>query len=216
MGIPGRCKLLYAPWQTLSMPFALTPISFLHRLRLQIWGMITSRIGLVNISGRNWFCCRFRVFCLLSVKVCSWYKTHSKTGNLAGVRYVSILSVPGIQFRPVTVSCELEAFSGHKTLMYTLKLLNNLTRDRGSDCNGITNGRVELLVECILLGRCLLSKILFFIPVVADIKSINNLGSYWSNIETTWGDAHRDTNCKYQLHCSSQFNFKKTNLFFIK
>jgi len=105
----------------------------------------------VNIYGygRNWFCRRFRVFCLLSVKVCSWYKTHSKTGNLAGVRYVSILSVPGIQFRPVTVSFELEAFSGHKTLMYTLKVLNNLTRDRGSDCNGIINGRVELLVECL-------------------------------------------------------------------
>jgi len=33
------------------------------------------------------------VFCL---KVCSWYKTDSETGNLAGVRYVSILSIPGI------------------------------------------------------------------------------------------------------------------------
>jgi len=40
---------------------------------------------------RNWFCRRFRVFCLLSVKVCSSYKTHSKTGNLAGVWYVSFL-----------------------------------------------------------------------------------------------------------------------------
>ena len=96
-------------------------------------------------SDRNRVCRRFRVFCLLSVKVCSWYKTHSKTENLAGVWYVSILSVPGIQFRPVTVS--FEAFSGHKTMTYTLKVLNNLIRDRGSDCNCIINGRLELLVE---------------------------------------------------------------------
>jgi len=125
-------------------------------------------------SGRNRFCRRFRVFCLLSVKVCSWYKTHSKTGNLAGVRYVSILSVPGIQFRSVTVS--FEVFSGHKTMMYTLKVLNNSIRDRGSDCNCIINGRLELLVENILLGRCLLSKILFFkfIPVVTVTNVSNN------------------------------------------
>jgi len=100
-------------------------------------------------SGRSRFCRRFRVFCLLSVKVCSWYKTHSKTRNLAGVRYVCILPVPGIQFRPVTVS--FEAFSGHKTMMYTLKvgftILINLIGDRGFDCNCIINGRVELLVE---------------------------------------------------------------------
>ena len=57
--------------------------------------------------------------------------------------------VPGIQFRPVTVS--FEAFSGHKTMMYTLKvgftILINLIGDRGFDCNCIINGRVELLVE---------------------------------------------------------------------
>ena len=91
-------------------------------------------------SGRNRFCRWFRVFCLLSVKVRSWYKTHSKTGNLAGFRYVSILSVPGVRFRPVTVL--FEAFSGHKMMMYTLKvgftILNNLIRDRGFDCNCIT------------------------------------------------------------------------------
>ena len=139
-----------------------------------------------NCSGRNRIWRRFRVFCLLSVKVCSWYKTHSNTGILTGVRYVFFLSVPGFQFGPVTVS--FEAFSGHKTMMYTLKVLNNLIRNRGSDCNRIINGRLELLVENILLGRCLLSKILFFIPVVTDRnvsnnnKSINKLGSYWSNI----------------------------------
>jgi len=92
-------------------------------------------------SGRNRFCRRFRVFCLLSVKVCSWYKTHSKTGNLAGFRCVSFLSVPGIQFRPVTVS--FKAFSGHKTMICTLEveftILNNLIRDRGFDCNCITD-----------------------------------------------------------------------------
>ena len=42
------------------------------------------------------------MFCLLSVKVCSWYKTDSKNGILP-VRYVFILSVPGIHFGPVTV-----------------------------------------------------------------------------------------------------------------
>ena len=71
-------------------------------------------------SSRNRIWRRFRVFCLMSVNVCSWYKTHSNTGILAGVRYVFFLSVPGFQFGPVTVS--FEAFSGHKTMMYTLKV----------------------------------------------------------------------------------------------
>ena len=92
------------------------------------------------------------------------YKTHSNPGNLAVVRYVSILSIPGIQFRPVRVS--FEAFSRHKTMMYTLKvgftILNNLIRDRGLDCNCIINGRVESSVEYTL--RRLQSKILYFIP----------------------------------------------------
>jgi len=114
----------------------------------------------VLYSGRKRFCRRFRVFCLLSVKVCSWYKTHSKTGNLAGVRYVSILSVPGIQFRPVTVS--FEAFSGNKMIIVGFTILNNLKRDRGFDSDCITNGRVESLVEYTL--RRLRSKILYLIP----------------------------------------------------
>jgi len=37
-------------------------------------------------SGRNRIWRRLSVFCHLSVKVCSWYKTHSNTGILAGVR----------------------------------------------------------------------------------------------------------------------------------
>jgi len=93
-------------------------------------------------------------------------------------------------------------------MMYTLKVgfAINLIRDRGSDCNCIINGRVELLVEYIL--RHLLSKILFFIPVVTVRNVQNNnqsrLTTYWSNIETTWGDAHwhhkhRDMKCAYQL-----------------
>jgi len=73
----------------------------------------------------------------LSVKVCSWYKTHSNTGILAGVRYVFFLSVPGFQFGPVTVS--FEEFSGHKTMIYTLKvgftIVNNLIQHRGLDCH---------------------------------------------------------------------------------
>jgi len=64
-------------------------------------------------SGRNRIWRRFRVFGLLSVKVCSWYKTHSNTGILAGVRYIFFWSVPGFQFGPVIMS--FEAFSGHKT-----------------------------------------------------------------------------------------------------
>ena len=143
------------------------------------------------------------MFCLLSesVKACSWYNL--KTGNLAGVRYVSILSVLGIQFRPVTVS--FKAFSGHKMMVYTLQvgfnILNNLIRDRGIDCHSIISGRVELLVEYTL--RCLRSKILYFIPIVMVRNVSNNnqsrLTTYWSNIETTWGDAHRDTKCEFQL-----------------
>jgi len=90
-----------------------------------------------EFSGRNRIWRWFRVFCLLSVKVCSWYKTHSNTGILAGVRYVFFLSVPGFQFGPVTVS--FEAFSGHKTMMYTLKvgftIVNNLIQHRGLDCH---------------------------------------------------------------------------------
>jgi len=76
-------------------------------------------------------------------------------------------------------------------MMYTLKvgftILNNLILDRGSDCNCIINGRVELLVEYIL--RRLLSKILFFIPIVTVRNVSNNnqsrLTTYWSNIQTT-------------------------------
>ena len=89
------------------------------------------------VGGRNRIWRRFRVFCLLSVKVCSWYKTHSNTGILAGVRYVFFFSVPGFQFGPVTVS--FEAFSGHKTMMYTLKvgftIVHNLIQHRGLDCH---------------------------------------------------------------------------------
>ena len=62
-----------------------------------------------------------------------------KTGILACVRYVLILSVLGIQFGPVTVS--FEAFSEHKRIMYTLKvgftILNNLIQHRGLNCHFI-------------------------------------------------------------------------------
>jgi len=56
-------------------------------------------------SGKNRFCCWYRVFCLLSVKVCPWYKTHLNPGKLAGVWYVPKLSVPGIQFRSLASIC---------------------------------------------------------------------------------------------------------------
>jgi len=48
---------------------------------------------------------------------------------------ILFLSVPGFQFGPVTVS--FEAFSGHKAMMYTLKvgftIVNNLIQHRGLD-----------------------------------------------------------------------------------
>jgi len=100
-------------------------------------------------SGRNWFCCKFRVFSFLSVKVRSWYKNHSKIKNLASVQCVSILSVPRIRFRPVKAGMEkLKKKRVHKTMMYTVEvgftILNNLIRDRGFDCNCIINGTVVL------------------------------------------------------------------------
>ena len=61
----------------------------------------------VGVSVRNRIWRRFSVFCLLSVNVCSWYKTHSNTGILAGVRNVFFLSVPGFQFGPVASSISL-------------------------------------------------------------------------------------------------------------
>ena len=68
-----------------------------------------------------------------------------------GVWYVFILWIPGIQFVPVTVS--FEACSGHKTMMYTLKvgftILNNLIQHRGLDSKlsfYFTNS-VEVLVD---------------------------------------------------------------------
>jgi len=81
--------------------------------------------------------------------VCPWYKnqkTSKKTGNHAGVRYVPKLSVPGIQFRVVPVS--LRVFSGHKTMMYTMKVgsttFTNLRRHRGLDFHCIFNSRVDI------------------------------------------------------------------------
>ena len=95
------------------------------------------RVYIRICSGRDRIWRRFSVFCLLSVKVCSWYKTHSNTGILTGVRYVFFWSVPGFQFGPVTVS--FETFSGHKTMMYTVKvgftIVNNLIQHRGLDCH---------------------------------------------------------------------------------
>jgi len=157
----------------------------------------------VDFSGRNWFCRRFRVFCLLSIKVCPSPKLIQKLETLPVSGMYPFCQYQEIQFRPVTVS--FEAFSGHKTMMYTMKvgftILINLIWDRSSYCNCMINGRVELLVEYILC-RWLL-KILCFIPVVTVSNVSNNNQSwfttYWSNIETTRGNAHRDTKCEYQL-----------------
>jgi len=100
-------------------------------------------------SGTNRICCRCRVFCLFTVKVCPWYKNKKKskrTGNRAGVRFVPKLSVPGIQFRVVPVS--LRVFSGHKTMTYALDagstIFTNLRRHRGLDFCFIYYSRVDI------------------------------------------------------------------------
>jgi len=103
----------------------------------------------IIISGTNRICCRCRVFCLFSVKVCPWYKNQKnsqKTGNHAGVRYVPKLSVQEISIRVVPVS--LRVFSGHKTMIYTMKVgsttFTNMRRHRGLDFYWIFNSRVDI------------------------------------------------------------------------
>jgi len=80
-GIPRGCQSLFTP---VSLGY---PLSVFNKN---------------STLNRIWR--RLSVFCLLSVKVCSWYKTHSNTGILAGVRCSFFVSVPGFQFGPVTVS----------------------------------------------------------------------------------------------------------------
>ena len=130
----------------------------------QVWSCVLSSLTKRSLVVGTGFAAGFVYFVFCFWRVCSWYKKHSNPGNLACVRYVSILSVARIQFRPVTVS--FQAFSGHMMMMYTLKvrfiILNNLIRDRGFDCHCILNGRVELLVEYTLCR--LRSNILYFIP----------------------------------------------------
>jgi len=103
----------------------------------------------LNCSSTNRICCRCCVFGLFSIKVCPWYKhkkNPKKSGNHAGVRYVHMLSVPGIQFRVVPVS--LRVFSGHKMMRYTKKVgsttFTNLRRHRGLDFHSIFNSRVDI------------------------------------------------------------------------
>jgi len=112
-------------------------------------GVVLYHESRFSSSCTNRTCCQCRVFCLFSIKVCPWYKNQKnskKTGNHAGVRYVPKLSVPGIQFRVVSVS--LRVFSGHKTMMYKWKvgstIFTNLRRHRGLDFHFIFNGRVDI------------------------------------------------------------------------
>jgi len=174
-------------------------------------------------SGRNRIWRRFRVFWLLSVKVCSWYKTHSKTGLLAGVWYVFILSVPGFQFGPVTVS--FKAFSGHKTIMYRLKvgfnIMNNLIQHRGLDCHFILQivSRYWSIQSVVYCQRwCSSTHIITTRHVENNNQSRGT--NYFSNTQIKWGDAHhihRDTKCEFQPNfCGGPFTFEKTNLFHIK
>ena len=154
----------------------------------------------------NRICCRCRVFCLFSVKVCAWYKNKKyskKTGNHAGVRYVHKLSVPGIQFKVVPVS--VWVFAGHKTMMYTVKVgsntFTNLRRHRGLrlDFHSIFNSRVEIytLSSTVKNGdyrvveiRILKSGRRYHPKLIINIIS--------QRLKIIWGDAHdihRDTKC---------------------
>ena len=90
------------------------------------------------------------VFCK-RVSVVQKSRKLNKNGNHASVRYVTMpvsgmLSVTGIQFRAVPMS--LMAFSGHKTMMYTLEegstTFTNLRRDQGLEFQFILNGRVDI------------------------------------------------------------------------
>jgi len=61
--------------------------------------------------------------------------------------YTSSASVPGVQFRAVPAS--LMAFSGHKTMKYTLEvgstIFTNLGRDRGLDSYGNLKGKKQII-----------------------------------------------------------------------
>ena len=62
----------------------------------------------VQVSGTKWICCLCHVFRLFSVKVCPLYKTQKKSKKIGqhinAAPYAYKLSVPGIQFRAVSVS----------------------------------------------------------------------------------------------------------------
>ena len=69
VGIPGMRKLLYSPWQTLSIPFALTPIGQLHQWypgRLpgvfprQKWGKTPQKYSLGTLPADR----RIRYICI--------------------------------------------------------------------------------------------------------------------------------------------------------
>jgi len=74
-------------------------------------------------------------FCWFSSPVAFCSFSFQRFDQNPGQVCIFFLSVPGFQFGPVTVS--LEAFSGHKTMMYTLKvgftIVNNLIQHRGLD-----------------------------------------------------------------------------------
>ena len=88
------------------------------------------------------------VFCLFSAKGCPVQKFKKFKKNRKPCRCPVCTQVvsTGFQFRVVPVS--LRVFSGHKTMMYTLKVgstnFTNLRHHRGLDFHFITNSRVDI------------------------------------------------------------------------
>ena len=106
---------------------------WMHRVKAPLFGGLTfmSRMAGKNLSRKKSSFLRFR-FLLF----CGAYFVFCKNLFLVQ-KFVSFVSVPGFQFGPVTVS--FEAFSVHKTMMYTMKvvftIVNNLIQHRGLDCH---------------------------------------------------------------------------------
>jgi len=99
MAIPSQVKtksessnfrILRYPISVFNKNSTLKPVSLGYPLLVfskKLYSQSNTKTKKPKISGtcRNRFCRRFRVFCLLSVKVCSWYKTHSKTLPVSGM-----------------------------------------------------------------------------------------------------------------------------------
>jgi len=173
----------------------------------------------LKYSGMNRFCCRYRICCLFSVKMCQWYKTHSNTGKPACCRYVLKWSAPGIQFTAVPVSESLEAGRrGWPTSEWDSAIFTTWRQDRGLECHGrvkwvdITEKREHYLV---CSQRCrILSQVVIYITSGGRKKNrgLKRENPRQTNLSTNYAaqrkelceETHttlmiqRDTKCVYQ------------------